>query len=65
MKSAQPFENFIFFLILFFAFYNGMGAFFVKGKYFFVVGALGLGLSCLGLRLALHVSTNKKTNFLP
>ena len=46
IKSAQPFKKIhIFYKIL------GLleGAFFVKGKYFFVVGALGLDLSCLGL----------------
>ena len=30
-----------------------MGAFFVKGKYLFVVGALGLGLTCLDFESAL------------
>ena len=43
IKSAQPFEKIhIFYKILSLLQWNG--GLFVKGKYFFVAGALGLGL---------------------
>ena len=48
IKSAQQFEKIhIFYKIL--GILQWDGVFFVKGKYLFVVGALGLGLSCLRL----------------
>ena len=54
IKSAQQFEKIhIFYKIL--GILQWDGVFFVKGKYLFVVGALGLGLSCLGLEPALII----------